>query len=128
MRAHRRGIRESGENKIRCEGITGSEKLFTLLIIAQKVEVIAPEDIWFNVENEILPLVDKLPYQRGYDYKVIIGKIHGNRDADAIIEVMFNSMDDLERAAKSDQLKNIIIESTRIFEQGSLRILGAHQT
>lgn len=101
--------------------------MHSLVILARKTEDVAQEDIWFKIENEILPLIKKLPYNRGCDYKVVIGKICGDMDSDAIIEVGFNSMDDLERAAKSEQLKEIIEKSGKIFEKDSFRIYAAHQ-
>ena len=95
--------------------------------MAQRAKNVSHEDIWFKIENVFLPLVEKLPYHRGFDYKIVIGKLHGEIEADAIIEVAFTSMDDLERAAKSPQIEKLIEESKETFQEDSLRIFATHQ-
>ena len=101
--------------------------MHSLVILAQRAENVSHEDIWFKIENDFAPLVEELPYHRGYSYKVVIGKVHGDVDADVIIEANFMSMDDLERAAKSDKMKQLIEKSNSIFAEGSVRVFATHQ-
>ncbi|MCP4631816.1 MAG: hypothetical protein GY855_02740 [candidate division Zixibacteria bacterium] len=100
--------------------------MHSLTIVAQRADGVEHEDMWDKIENSILPLVESLPYHRGYDYRVIIGRIHGDYDFNAMIEVAFSSMDDLERASESEQLKEMIEKCQGVFKSESLQIYATH--
>ncbi|MBD3168191.1 MAG: hypothetical protein GF307_01830 [candidate division Zixibacteria bacterium] len=126
MRSYRGSFRECREDEEEI-GLRENLAVHSLVILAQRAGDVSHEDIWHKIENDFVPLIEELPYHRGYTYKVVIGKVHGDVDADAIIEAMFMSMDDLERAAKSEKMEQLIEKSKGVFDESTLRVLATHQ-
>ncbi|MBD3234244.1 MAG: hypothetical protein GF315_11030 [candidate division Zixibacteria bacterium] len=101
--------------------------MHTLIIFGEKKGEIAQEYLQYDVEENIIPTVERLPYQRGYGYSIVTGNIHGDLKADAIIEVAFTSIDDMERAVNSAQKAELVESCNKVFKEDSLRILSTHQ-
>jgi len=101
--------------------------LHTLVIFGEKLDNIAREYLPYDIDDSILPLVENLPYQRGYAYSIITGRFRGNVNADAIIEIAFGSIDDIKRVVESTQFQELMTKSGKVFKEDSLSIFSAHQ-
>jgi antibiotic biosynthesis monooxygenase (ABM) superfamily enzyme len=101
--------------------------LHTLSIYAKQSQRIEREDLWDRLENEIMPLVGKLPYHRGAGYRVKTGQLRGDFDYDIVIDVSFASMDSLEQAAGSPLLDEIIESGRNIFDKDSITVIATHR-